>query len=290
MPESFLKGICCTSKIRKGMKRPFFAYIFFKKEQGEGSMGKKFVFLLLFCASIALFAMQTMQAFGIVHFHAELFKKKGTIVLDAGHGGEDGGAVGVNQKLEKDINLSIVLELEKYLKQNNFEVIMIRSGDYSVGDQSLSTISERKKSDTKNRLQTIEEAGECIFISIHQNHFSESKYDGAQVFYSGNREESAVLAEAIRQNIVSSLQPENHRENKQAEKSIYLLYHCQVPAVLVECGFLSNPAEAEKLSQESYQKDMVAAIYNGLIDYLQANQKSEAESLAASDPSSSFAN
>ncbi len=252
-------------------------------------MGKKFVFLLLFCASIALFAMQTMQAFGIVQFHTDLFEKKGTIVLDAGHGGEDGGAVGVNGKLEKDINLAIALELEKYLKQNNFEVIMIRSGDYSVGDQTLPTISERKRSDTKNRLRTVEEAGECIFISIHQNHFSESKYDGAQVFYSGNREESAVLAEAIRQNIVSSLQPENHRENKQAEKSIYLLYHCRVPAVLVECGFLSNPSEAEKLGQESYQKDMAAAIYNGLIDYLQTDREKKAESVS-SETSSSFAN
>lgn len=240
-------------------------------------MRRKIAFVLLFCASLALFATQTMQAFGIVNFHAELFEKKGTVVLDAGHGGEDGGAVGINGAMEKDINLAIALQLEKYLRQNNFDVIMIRDGDYSVGDQSLPTISERKKSDTKNRLRTIEETGECIFVSIHQNHFTESKYSGAQVFYSGNREESAVLAECIRQNVVSSLQPENHRENKQAEKGIYLLYHCQVPAVLVECGFLSNPAEAEKLSTESYQKDIAAAIYNGLIDYLQG-EKGESRS------------
>ncbi len=236
-------------------------------------MRKKLAFLLLFCASLVLFAVQTIQAFGVVAFHADFFEKKGVVVLDAGHGGEDGGAVGINGAMEKDINLSIALELEKYLKQNHFEVVMIRNGDYSVGDQSLPTIAERKRSDTKNRLKTIEETGECVFISIHQNHFTESKYDGAQVFYSGNREESAVLAECIRQNIVSSLQPENHRENKQAEKGIYLLHHCQVPAVLVECGFLSNPAEAEKLSTESYQKDMAAAIYNGLIDYLQMEKE-----------------
>lgn len=237
-------------------------------------MKRKIAFVLLFCASLALFVTQTMQAFGIVNFHAELFEKKGTVVLDAGHGGEDGGAVGVNGAMEKDINLAIALELEKYLKQNNFDVVMIRDGDYSVGDQSLSTISERKKSDTKNRLRTIEETGECIFLSIHQNHFTESKYDGAQVFYSGNREESAVLAECIRQNIVSGLQPENRRENKQADANIYLLNNCQVPAVLVECGFLSNPEEAQKLTEEQYQKDMAAAIYNGLIDYLQANKES----------------
>lgn len=238
-------------------------------------MKKKGLFLILFCASLILFAAQTMQAFGIVAFHADFFEKKGTIVLDAGHGGEDGGAVGINGAMEKEINLAIALKLEQYLKQNNFEVILIRDGDYSVGDQSLGTIAERKRSDTKTRLRMIEEAGECIYLSIHQNHFTENKYDGAQVFYSGNDPESAVLAEAIRKSIVSSLQPENHRENKEAEKSIYLLYHCQVPAVLVECGFLSNPAEADKLVTENYQNDMAAAIYNGLIDYLQEKGNGE---------------
>lgn len=236
-------------------------------------MKRKLAFLLLFCASLALFALQTMQAFGVVGFHADFFEKKGLVVLDAGHGGEDGGASSADGILEKDINLAIALQLEEYLKLHHFDVIMIRDGDYSVGDQSLSTVSERKRSDTKRRLQAIEEAGECIFISIHQNHFSESKYDGAQVFYSGNREESAILAEAIRKNIVGALQPENHRENKKAESNIYLLDRCHVPAVLVECGFISNPAEAAKLNQKAYQKDMAAAIYNGLIDYLQEIEK-----------------
>lgn len=232
-------------------------------------MKRKLLFTVLFSASVILFAMQTMQAFGVVSFHADFFKKKGTVIVDAGHGGEDGGAVAVNGALEKDINLAIALELEKNLKQNNFEVIMIRDSDISVGDQSLPTIAQRKRSDTKARLRTVEEAGECILISIHQNHFSESKYSGAQVFYSGSRPESSELAEAIRQNIVNSLQPENKRENKQADGNIFLLKNCHVPAVLVECGFLSNPEETEKLCTESYQKDMAAAIYNGLIDYLQ---------------------
>ena len=236
-------------------------------------MKRKFAFWILFTASLLFFITQTMQAFGIVAFHADLFAKKGTVVLDAGHGGEDGGAVGVNGVTEKEINLSIALELERYLKQNNFEVIMIRDGDYAVGDQSLRTIAERKRSDTKNRLQTVNEAGECIFISIHQNHFSESKYHGAQVFYSGNRPESAQLAETIRQNIVESLQPENKRENKVAGKNIYLMANANVPAVLVECGFLSNPQEAENLTTEAYQKDIAAAIYNGLLDYLQLQKE-----------------
>lgn len=236
-------------------------------------MRKKFGFALLFSASIVLFVVQTMQAFGIVSFHADFFKKKGTVIVDAGHGGEDGGAVAVNGALEKDINLAIALELEKNLTLNNFDVIMIRSSDVSVGDQSLPTISERKRSDTKSRLRTVEESGDCILISIHQNHFSESKYSGAQVFFSGNRTESADLAEAIRANIVESLQPDNKRENKQADSNIYLLKNCHVPAVLVECGFLSNAQEADKLCTESYQRDMAAAIYNGLIDYLQNEDK-----------------
>ena len=233
-------------------------------------MRRKAAFLVLFFLSLGFFALQTVQALGIVTFHADLMEKKGTVVLDAGHGGEDGGAVGVDGTLEKDINLAIALELEKALKQNNFEVVMIRDGDYAVGDASLPTVAERKRSDTKARLRAVEEAGECVFISVHQNYFEQSQYDGAQVFYSGNREESALLAEAIRQNIVGSLQPGNHRENKLADQNIYILAHCQVPAVLVECGFLSNPAEAQRLRDGEYQKAMAAAIYNGLIDYLQA--------------------
>lgn len=237
---------------------------------------KKLGFIVMFTAALALFLVQTMQAFGIVAFHADFFEKKGTVVIDAGHGGEDGGAVAGNGTMEKDINLAIALELANHLKQNNFDVILTRDGDYSIGDSNLSTIAERKRSDMKKRLQIVQEAGECVFISIHQNHFTESKYYGAQMFYSKNREESAVLAEAIRANIVSSLQPENTRENKEADSNIFLLDNCEMPAVLVECGFLSNPEESKKLCTESYQKDMAAAIYNGLIDYLEA-QSEEAE-------------
>ncbi len=237
-------------------------------------MKRKILFLILFFASSVLFAVQTMQAFGIVMFHADFFEKKGTIIIDAGHGGEDGGAVGVNQVLEKEINLSIAQKLRENLQAHNFEVIMTREGDYSIGDQSLDTIAQRKRSDTKKRLEIVEETGSCILISIHQNHFSESKYHGAQMFYGKNHEKSQVLAEAIRQNIVSSLQPDNKRENKQGDQGIYLLEHCKVPCVLVECGFLSNPEEAGLLSEEGYQKKMADAIYNGLIDYYTAEAQS----------------
>ncbi|WP_322173719.1 N-acetylmuramoyl-L-alanine amidase [Acutalibacter caecimuris] len=243
-------------------------------------MKRKLVFFAFFIASIILFAIQTFQAFGIVAFHADFFAKKGTIVIDAGHGGEDGGTVAVNGALEKDINLAIALELKKNLEMNHFEVKMVRETDTAVGDQSLPTIAERKRSDTRNRLKIVEETGDCLLISIHQNHFSESKYSGAQMFYSGNHAKSEILAEAIRKNIINSLQPENKRENKQADSNIFLLHNCQVPAVLVECGFLSNPEEAEKLCSDTYQKDMAAAIYNGVIDYLQESDQSKNMGLA----------
>lgn len=238
-------------------------------------MKRKVFFWVLFCASLILFGVQTIEAFGIVAFHADFFEKKATIVVDAGHGGEDGGAVGVNGLVEKDINLAIALALAENLKANNFQVILVRDGDYSVGDQSLSTVAERKRSDTKNRVRLVEETGECLLVSIHQNQFSQSQYNGAQMFYSPNNPESAQLAECIRESVVSSLQPDNTRQNKEAGEEIYLLTHCQVPAVLVECGFLSNPEEANLLSQEAYQQDMAAAIYNGIVSFL---EQREAES------------
>lgn len=239
-------------------------------------MKRKLFFWVLFCASLVLFCAQTMEAFGVVAFHAEFFEKKGTIVIDAGHGGEDGGAVGVNGLVEKDINLAIALALAEDLKANNFDVVLVRDGDYSVGDQSLSTVAERKRSDTKRRVSLVEETSDCLLVSIHQNQFSQSQYSGAQMFYSPNNEESAQLAECIRQSVVSSLQPENTRQNKEAGEEIYLLTHCQVPAVLVECGFLSNPQEAELLGQETYQNDMAAAIYNGIIDFLEQREEEPA--------------
>lgn len=236
-------------------------------------MKRKILFWVLFCASLALFGVQTMEAFGIVAFHAEFFEKKPTIVVDAGHGGEDGGAVGVNGLVEKDINLAIALALAEDLKANNFPVVLVRDSDYSVGDQTLATVAERKRSDTKNRVRLVEETGDCLLVSIHQNQFSQSQYKGAQMFYSPNNSESSLLAECIRQSVVNSLQPENTRQNKEAGEDIYLLTHCQVPGVIVECGFLSNPEEANLLGQEEYQRDMAAAIYNGIISFVE--QKAE---------------
>lgn len=246
------------------------------KKMGTGIISGGLAVLLL-AVAVVFFVSQGKNAVEVVNFHAEMFEKKGTVIVDAGHGGEDGGAVGINGVNEKDINLAIALELQRLLEQNQFEVIMIRDADYSVGDSSLGSVAERKRSDTLKRAETILDTGECIVISIHQNHFSQSKYYGAQVFYSPNREESALLAECIRSSIVSQTQPENTRELKKAESNIYLMSHATVPSVLVECGFLSNPEEAEKLCDGQYQSNMASAIFDGLMLYLEELDSMEPE-------------
>ncbi|WP_255575760.1 N-acetylmuramoyl-L-alanine amidase [Caproiciproducens faecalis] len=195
-------------------------------------------------------------------------KQNPTIVIDPGHGGEDGGAAGKNSALEKDINLAIALQLEKLLQSSGTRVVMTRTTDISVCDEHLGTIRERKVSDIHNRLKIIEQQGDCIFISIHQNHFTDSRYSGAQIFYSKKTDESKVLAENIKSRVVELIQPENKRETKPATSSIYLLWNTKVTAVLVECGFLSNDSEAAKLNDKVYQQQMAFSIYCGLLDYL----------------------
>ena len=235
---------------------------------------KHYAAWLLFFAAMALFGAQTMRAFGVVAFHADFFEKKGTVVVDAGHGGEDGGATGVHGELEKDINLAIALELQRLLEQHQFEVVMVRDWDTDLADQNLPTVAQRKRSDLRQRLRLVEESGGCVLLSIHQNFFTESQYSGAQVFYSANDPRGEALAEAIRASIVETLQPENTRQNKVGE-GVYLLEQCQVPAVLVECGFLSNPEEAAALADTDYQKQMAQAIYNGLVRYLKETPANE---------------
>lgn len=190
-----------------------------------------------------------------------------TIVLDAGHGGEDGGAVSKNGIIEKDVNLAIAMNLKPMLEMSGFHVVMIREADVSVGDSSLDTIKARKTSDIHNRLKAIEENGDCVFLSIHQNHFDNSKYSGAQIFYGTKNSNSQILADQTQQSICKLLQPENKRATKPTTDSIYLLRNATVPAVIVECGFLSNSSEAKKLNQPEYQRQMAFAIYQGFLGY-----------------------
>lgn len=190
-----------------------------------------------------------------------------TVIVDAGHGGDDGGAVGIDGTVEKDINLDIALKLEKILKFYGFNVIMTRTEDVMTCDNGLSTMRERKVSDIRNRFTLIEHNPDAIFVSVHQNKFSDSAQHGTQVFYSDNNEKSRILANSIQTSVVNALQSGNMRAVKKSGSSIYLLYHAKIPAVLVECGFISNADEVKLLNNDDYRMKVAILIADGILKY-----------------------
>ena len=219
---------------------------------------------------IVLFSVLIYRSFAKISSYVSInhVETAPTIVLDAGHGGEDGGACSFDGKfLEKEVNLNIALKLEKMLLASGFKVNMIRDKDISIYDENSTSIRSKKVSDLHKRLEIANQNSNNILISIHQNEFCDSKYYGAQVFYSTNNKESKKIATDIKNAFVGLLQPENTREIKPAGKNIYLLYNSNVPAIIVECGFLSNKEEAEKLATSEYQSKVAFAIYSGFLDY-----------------------
>lgn len=192
-----------------------------------------------------------------------------TIIIDAGHGGGDGGAVAKDGTLEKDINLSISINLETALKVMGYNVIMTRTTDNLIYDADVSkTIRQKKVSDIRNRTDLVNSTPNSILISIHQNKFPKTQYSGTQVFYSSNCEESKPIAQSIQFAVRDLIQPQNKREIKKSGTNIYMLYYSKAPAVMVECGFLSNYEECEKLKSNDYQKQMVFCIMCGILNYL----------------------
>lgn len=193
-------------------------------------------------------------------------KKDYIIVIDAGHGGEDGGAVGVSGKLEKDINLSIARKLKVFLDLSGYEVVMTRNDDkllYKEGQES-----RKKFNDLNNRKEIVNSIENAILVSIHQNKFPIEKYNGLQVYYSPNDEASETLANLIQDNTKDFLQNDNNRETKQAGKNIFILKNVTCPAVLVECGFLSNRKEEANLCNSDYQKTLAYIIFLSLTEFI----------------------
>lgn len=179
------------------------------------------------------------------------------IVLDAGHGGKDPGKVGINDVLEKDINLQIAVKVKGLLERHGFSVVMTREGD-----ESLTGSNSTKRDDMKARVDVINNTKPDIAVSIHQNSYSDSQVSGAQVFYFSGSDEGKLYAETI-QNELLRFDEENHRQAK-ANDNYYLLTNTKVPAVIVECGFLSNYEEAEKLAKEEYQEEISNVIVHGI--------------------------
>lgn len=186
------------------------------------------------------------------------------VVIDAGHGGNDPGKVGINDALEKDVNLQIALLVRQFLEADDVEVIMTREEDAGLYDADA---SNKKVQDMKRRIALIEESDAALVVSIHQNSYQEEYVHGAQVFFYTGSDRSQKLAEKIQGRLVEDLDPDNHRQVK-ANDSYYLLKKTGKPIVIVECGFLSNRVEAEKLVSPWYQEKVAWAIHLGIIQYL----------------------
>lgn len=186
------------------------------------------------------------------------------LVIDAGHGGIDAGTIGVDNSNEKDINLSIALKLYDFARVTGINAYLIRSGDYMYYKKGDDT----KRSDLYNRMDYINSINNSTLISIHQNHFEDEKENGMQIWYSPNDDKSPVLAESILNVTKKFLQPDNKRLNKKSDSAYYLLHKAQVPSVMVECGFMSNRAENEKLQNEDYQNKLAYLIMLGTNIYI----------------------
>ena len=181
------------------------------------------------------------------------------LILDAGHGGEDGGAVSVTGVPESRVNLEIVQKLRDTLALYGVDPVVLREEDVSLHDPEASTLREKKRSDLKNRVRAVEAVEGGTLLSIHQNSYPGSQYRGAQVFYAptgGSRELAELLQTALRE----ELQPDNGRKAKPIPESVYLMNHVSCPAVLVECGFLTNPEEEALLRDGGYQRQLAAVL------------------------------
>ncbi|MBR2340311.1 MAG: N-acetylmuramoyl-L-alanine amidase [Clostridia bacterium] len=196
-------------------------------------------------------------------------EEKRTVIIDAGHGGEDCGAVGVNGSFEKDINFAVSNMLSDMLKMAGFDVILTRTEDKLLYTEEQNIKGKRKIYDLKNRLAIAEENPDAIFISIHMNKFPIEKYSGLQVYYSENTDDGKALADAVQRSVSKRLQPDNNRKIKKAGSGIYLLDKAVNTAILIECGFMSNGAECERLSDKDYQRTLSFCIFCGIIEFVE---------------------
>ncbi len=194
--------------------------------------------------------------------------KYSTVIIDAGHGGEDGGASSANGLVEKDVNLEIAQILRDMLEANGVDVIMTREDDRLLYDRNTNYQGRKKKLDLAARLAIADATPDAIFISIHMNSFSDPRYSGLQVWYSPNNANSADLAEIIRRENQTELQLNNTRKCKEATSAINLLHNAKCPAVLVECGFLSNPDEASLFETHDYRQRVAFMLFCSITEFL----------------------
>ena len=214
--------------------------------------------------TISFFTVFKENFFG-VFVSADLKNTAPTVIIDAGHGGFDGGAVAHDGTVEKDINLPIALKLQATLNLLGYNTVMVRTEDVAVNDANDKGVSA-KVSDIKNRVEMMKQYPNAIFVSIHMNKYQTTQPHGAQVFYS-KIGDSEILAKSIQNSIAARVQNNNKRVVKQTTKDIYLLYHATVPSVIVECGFLSNLDDLSNFKSSEYQSKIAFSIADGIIKY-----------------------
>ncbi len=190
-------------------------------------------------------------------------KNKTVIVIDAGHGGSDPGKVSTDGIKEKDINLQIAVYLKDYLIAQDYTVYLTRETDCGLYDEN---VSNKKTSDLNNRIQFFKEKNAAYVVSIHQNSYPDSHQHGAQTFYFTGSSDGKAFAESIQDSLLK-IDDTNTRLAKSSD-SYYLLKHSEVPSVIVECGFLSNPEETSRLTDSNYQKQIANAICTGICSYI----------------------
>ncbi|MGY0694061.1 N-acetylmuramoyl-L-alanine amidase CwlD [Virgibacillus sp. FSP13] len=198
-----------------------------------------------------------------------------TIVIDPGHGGPDGGAVGKDETLEKDIALMVAKKLQDYLQQSGALVYLTREKDVDLAEDGTSGLARRKSEDIRKRLSFIHDKKADFFVTIHLNAIPSTRWSGAQTFYHPKFEESKHLAKMIQAEVIRNL--ENTKRSALAINNIYLLKHAEVPGSLVEIGFLSNEHERELLKQGDYQRKMAGSIYEGILRYVTEDVEEEEE-------------
>lgn len=217
--------------------------------------GKKALLLLPLCALLALGLHFNLRAQAASANSAA----GGVLIIDPGHGGEDGGAVAVSGTPESQINLDIALRTDQLCGLLGIRSVLLRTEDVSLADESAVSLREKKRSDLKNRAALVNERAGARLLSIHQNFFESARPHGAQAFYHDD-ESSLLWAQALQDSLREHLDPENTRTAVPVPEFVYLMRHVDCPAVLVECGFLSNPDEDAKLEDAAYQKKLAAVL------------------------------
>ena len=193
-----------------------------------------------------------------------------TVVLDAGHGGEDGGCEG-NGLVEKDLTLDITFRIASLLREQGINVILTRDTDVLLYDKNSDYTGKKKYQDVRRRLEIAQGQENPVLVSIHMNYFAQTQYSGLQVWYSKHDARSRILANLVQSNVKVELQPNNNRGIKEATSSIFLLNNATFPAVLIECGFLSNVDESRALGDENYRQKLSEIIFKSIMTYISQN-------------------